>query len=100
MLVCSNIVPITPQYVHLVVSSGGKYNHILAKFWVEISAGPSAPFPVQGTRFGFVGVRFLILAQTAVSKTPACVGLGKVRLYSNRLGEISNRLRTEEVSRV
>ena len=30
LLVCSNIVPITPQYVHLVVYSGGKYNHILA----------------------------------------------------------------------
>jgi hypothetical protein len=30
VLVCSESVPIIPQYVHLVVSSGGKYNHILA----------------------------------------------------------------------
>jgi len=29
-MVCSNIMPRTPQRVHLVVSSGGKYNHILA----------------------------------------------------------------------
>jgi len=66
-------------------SSGhGQLSEVRAQFKAE----PSAVFIVQGTRFGFVGVRFLILAQTAVSKTTGVVGYAIVGVKLDGLVEV------------
>ena len=72
---------VTPQCVHLVMDSLWQFGHFSGRFFRAesgqvLGAKPSAVLAVQGTRFGFVSVRFCIFAQLAVSKAPVVVGYG------------------------
>jgi len=72
------------------MSRGGKYNHILATFCVEIKAKPSAVLAVHGAGFSLVLSRFAFLSYPPVHITPVVVVHGVVRVKSDGFGEVTD----------
>jgi hypothetical protein len=77
--------PRTPQCVHLVRYSRGRFSHFSSQFFKAGSdrvpeAKPLAELAVQGTGFVFIGNIFPPYAQRVVSNTPVVVGPGIIRV--------------------